>query len=226
MKYSNFTWILLAVMAVLMVAAVGSNMGLFSISSATLSAESYRAGDIVVIDYSLVNPSPNIGANYITATFNGVTKTNSHGARGTNAGTFAFDTPANDGEYDVVLRAYAYADSYYGKPIKPYQHGTETLTVFVTPPMPNDYCVGTSLYTDFVLIGAVWKPTPVLNSLVCGYTHDVPVIPPTDDEPPVNDTPSSEPPVDYMIDTTVLLFVILFVLLIGGVAVMAYIKKR
>lgn len=211
MKYSNLTWGLLAVMAVLMVAAVGQNVGLFAFGATGLNADVFQEGDLIIVDY-IYTPAYSWDGE-VFAKFAGETK--NRWQRGTMTNSFTFDAPS-PGTYQLELSA-AWVGYTSGGVSRVYRNWEyRTFDVVVVGKKPTDYCVGNALYTDFVLIDGEWIPTPVINSPVCGYTE----------HPPVDDTTPDEPPVNYIIDTTIPLFVMLFVIIIGGVAVIAYIKKR
>ena len=240
MKYSNLTWGLLAVMAVLMVAAVGQNTGLFAFGATSLNADVYQEGDTILVDWVWTG-SPSFGSE-MYGSFLGETIRQT-GSRG----VFVFTAPT-PGEYEVLL---------YGNDIESDRWGrvytsreSITLPVVVIGKKPIDYCVGNALYTDFVLVNAEWKPTPVINSPICGYTAPPPcpsfappycpdgelvaqpassdgcsappicVIP---DEPPTNIT---TPPTDSSMSTTKMMLIAFIGILVVGIGAIVYSKKR
>ena len=212
MKYNKITWGLLVVMAVLMVAAVGQNMGLFAFGATSFNADVYQEGDTVIVNYVYTSTAYQHGN--VAATFAGQSQARDV-AHGTTSGTFTFTAPTA-GRYDVVLTGKDVGYKNYGQTRITTNVVTKTLSVVVVEEKPDDYCVGNALYTDFVLVDGEWKPTPVINSPICGYTAP----------PPVDDITPDEPPVDDAEDTTMFMFIALAGILVIGIVGIAYIKKR
>lgn len=211
MKYSNLTWGLIAVMAVLMVAAIGSNMGYFAFGALGLNADVYQEGDLILVDYTYTSVIYNNGR--ITTTFAGETKTITT-PHGPSSGTITFVAPV-PGTYEMVVSAHDEGMGRYE--LITANHVTKTFDVVVVGNKPIDYCVGNALYTDFELVGTEWKPTPVINSPICGYTAPPP------DEPPINiTTPSTDSPMS----TTKMMLIAFIGILIVWIGAIIYSKRR
>ena len=211
MKYNKITWGLLAVFAALMVAAVGQNMGLFAFGATGLNGDVFQEGDLIIVDYTYNRHSTSDAE--VFAKFAG--ETQNRWQRGSTTNSFTFDAPA-PGTYQLELSAawVGYKDSGRTRVYSNWEY--QTFDVVVVEEKPTDYCVGNALYTDFVLVDGEWKPTPVINSPICGYTAP----------PPVDDTTPDEPPVDDAGDNTMFMFIALAGILVIGIVGIAYIKKR